>query len=118
MNVWPLALALVVLPVAGCGGPSVDSACDVAGITDSVEHMVGEAGMTVDTVEELRCSGDWSVVRVSVSEEGADTTTEERFIFASTPLGWVLKAPEIVCGADAAGGTLPSELTELGCAEG
>jgi hypothetical protein len=120
MTVRTLALAAAALAIAsvvsGCGGPAVDASCDVEGVTHDVEHMVEEAGLVADSVDALRCSGDWSVAEVTVSGPGADPV-EETFIFLRTEAGWVLKAPELACD-DAAGlETLPADLRDGACPE-
>lgn len=92
---------LVALPaLTGCGGSSVDSACEVDALTHEVEHMVGESQLTVASVDSVQCYGDWSVVGVTVSGDAASTET---FVFRKVADSWVLKAPEVACegGAEA-----------------
>jgi hypothetical protein len=102
--------------VTGCAGPSVDASCDVEGVTHDVEHMVEEAGLVADSIDELRCSGDWSVTTVTVSGPTSEPV-EERFIFLRTDAGWVLKAPEVACDDSAGLETLPADLRAGACPE-
>lgn len=115
------AVLTAILPIAAlltaCSGSSVDATCDVEGVTDEVGHMVQESSMTMDSLDDLQCSGDWAFARTTVSG-GADGSTSATFLFERTEAGWILKAPELVCGNDAEVATIPADLVDAACASG
>jgi hypothetical protein len=111
---WAGPLVLITL-VAGCSGSSIDSSCDVDGITQEIEHMVGESQLELTSLDSLRCSGSWAWARASVSGSGM-ASEESGFLFAQTEAGWSLKSPEIACGADPGLATVPEELKADACA--
>ncbi len=116
-RVVPIAVATaVVLVVSGCSGPQVDASCDVEGVTHDVEHMVEEAGLTSDSVDALQCSGDWAVAEVTVSGPTTEPSAEV-FVFQRSEFGWILKAPELVCGADPGLESVPDDLRDSACPE-
>lgn len=113
-----LGLLLVGTVTAACStGPSVDAACDVDGVTEEVEHMVGEASMTLESIQTLQCSGEWAVAQVTV--RGAVSEPEPAmFVFQGSDACWILKAPELVCGGGADAATIPADLAEVACPTG
>jgi hypothetical protein len=115
----PLLLGLVVggALISGCSGAAVDEACDVAGVRAEAEHMVGESLLTVQSVDGLRCSGDWAVVQLTVAGDGQDPAAAT-FIFERADAGWIMKTPEIVCSAQPGVASVPEALTDVACREG
>jgi hypothetical protein len=103
--------------ITGCSGDSVDSACDVQGVTSDVEHMVEESSMSLDSVDTLACSGDWAVAQLTVSGDGTEPE-QVTFIFQNAGNGWILKAPEIVCLENGEVESIPEDLADLACATG
>ena len=93
---WVLGggLVLALSTVSGCSDSSIDSACEVDALTDEVEHILGEAQLTVASVDAIECSGPWAIVDVTVS--GTDGSTET-FVLRKVDQSWVLKAPEVAC---------------------
>lgn len=80
--------------LSGCADSAVDSACEVDALTAEAEHIVGEAQLTVSSVDAIACTGPWAVVDVTVA--GTDDSTET-FVFRKVGESWVLKAPEVAC---------------------
>ena len=110
---FAISTLVVVSLMTGCSGKSVDSACDVQGITDEVAHMVEESALSLDSLDSLACSGDWAVAEVSIG--GGGTGSERNtFILHNAGSGWILKAPEIACIGDIRN-TIPDDLVELAC---
>jgi hypothetical protein len=109
-----LAAAAAAALASGCSGPAVDSSCDVAGLTAEVEHMVGESRLSLEAIDSLQCSGDWALAEATVSGDPADAGPT-RFLLQRTEVGWVLKAPETVCGTQPA--ILPDALAGAACAD-
>jgi hypothetical protein len=118
MNVpVPLLSALAGAAVlSGCSGPPVDASCDVPGVTAEVAHMVGESSLTLESIASLQCSGDWVVARASVSGDTAGSG-QSTFILLRSEVGWVLKAPEVVCGTAVEARTIPDDLFDAACPE-
>jgi hypothetical protein len=109
-----VCLGIVAAMTSGCGGSSVDSACDVAGVTDEVGHILEESLLSLQEVNELACSGDWIAARITESGDGA-AATPSLFIFQATEVGLILKAPETVCGSASEPRLIPEELVGIAC---
>ena len=92
--------------------PALEADCDVDGISEAAHHLLEEGGLTMGDVQDLRCDGDWSVITVGQSGDGATEPTTT-LVFRQSEFGWVLKAPETACidGPDG----LPANLAELAC---
>ena len=97
---------------AAGAGPALEADCDVDGISDAAHHLVEEGGLTMGDVQDLRCDGDWSVITVGQSGDGATEPTTT-LVFRRSEFGWVLKAPETACIAGPDG--LPADLAALAC---
>jgi hypothetical protein len=108
-----VAGALVML-VAGCSGSAVDSSCDVTGISSEVEHMVGESGLELSSLDALSCSGAWALSRATVTGPGQSEQVST-FLFKKTESGWFLKDPAIACGGDPGMDTVAEALREDAC---
>jgi hypothetical protein len=107
---WVGVLALLAV---GCSS-SVDTACDVEGISHEIEHMVGESSLQLTSLDALKCSGAWAVATATVSGGGqADETST--FLFEKTDAGWFLKSPEIACGGDPGMETVAEALRQDAC---
>lgn len=90
------------LPVAACGSsnaeaPVLEADCDADAITEAAHHLLDESDLILDSVDRLDCSAGWAVIAVTSSGDGQPTQAST-FVFRETEFGWVLKAPEIVCG--------------------
>lgn len=104
------ALLVTVPALSACSGSSVDSACEVDALTDEIGHILEEGGLSVGSVDAVRCSGPWSVVVVTVA---GDEPSTETFILTKVGDSWVLKAPETACeGGESA---IPEALAEGIC---
>ena len=101
--------------LTACGGPSVDTACPVSDLTHEVEHIVEESLLSVDSVDELRCAGEWAVVTATITGDGVEATSDT-FVFRKPADVWVLKSPELVCdpaaGDEAITGDLAAQVCE------
>jgi hypothetical protein len=113
-RVLAVAGAAVAL-VSGCSASAVDSSCDVAGISQEVEHMVGESHLEMAALDTLQCSGAWALAKATVAGTGQSPQTLT-FVFKRSDSGWFLKAPEIVCGRDPGMETVAEELKADACA--
>ena len=115
---WAVGGSAVVLAAAtlsACGGPAVDASCDLEGVTQEVEHVLHESSLHLEEVTELACTSDWSVVRISASEEGKKKLVPQEFIFKHEDIGLVFKAPETVCGNENEARQVPEALAEMAC---
>lgn len=97
-----VALPLAVLVTTGCAAstaeaPVLEADCDADAITETAHHLLDESDLILDSVDRLDCSDGWSVITVTSSGDGVPTQAST-FVFRETEFGWVLKAPEIVCG--------------------
>jgi hypothetical protein len=107
-----VALALL---LAGCSGNSVDSRCDVTGITADVEHILEESSMSITSLDTLRCSGDWAVAQLMVGDNSAKPE-QTTLVFQNSDAGWILKAPEVACTRSSQFASIPDDLADLACA--
>lgn len=93
------ALVLALMPLAGmvtaCGGASVDAACDVAGVTDEIEHILSDSDAELGETLSLTCAQDWSTATVVVIAPDGDT--EETFVLRGLEGDWVLTSPVEAC---------------------
>jgi hypothetical protein len=111
---WVAFAAAATVLVAGCGGPAVDSSCDVDGVSHEVEHIVSESRLEMTSLDSLACAGGWSLARATVSGEG-QSPTSTTFLFKKEGTGLVLKAPEIACGNDPGMEVVAEELKADAC---
>ena len=114
LSIPVMALGLVGASLAGCSGGGVDASCPVDDLTHEVEHIVEEALLTVDSVDELRCAGDWAVITVTLSGD-SETARTDTLLFRSANDMWVLKTPELVCDPAAGDEAITGELADEVC---
>ena len=107
-------LGLGSLSLVGCSSGGVDASCAVDDVTHEVEHIVEEAFLTVDSVDELRCSGDWAVISVTLSGEG-DGPRSETLLFRLANDMWILKSAELVCDPAAGDEAITGDLADEVC---
>lgn len=81
--------------VACGGGAGVDASCDVAGVTDEVEHILSDSDAELGETLSLTCAEDWSVATVVVQAPAGDT--EETFVFRGLEGDWVLTSAIEAC---------------------
>lgn len=110
-------LALVGMSLTGCGGSAVDASCPVDELTHEVEHMVAESYLTVDSVDELKCSGDWATVTATLSGDAAGARSDT-LLFRKGGGIWVLKSPELVCDPAADEEAITGDLAADVCGTG
>jgi hypothetical protein len=103
--------------LTGCGGSAVDSSCAVDDLTHEVEHIVEEALLVVDSVDELQCSGEWAVITATISGEGTEPYAET-MLFRKPADAWVLKTSELVCDPAAGDEAITGDLAERVCGAG
>lgn len=108
-----LALVIVgsALLLAGCGSsddPAATATCDQASLQSAIESILHESASTFDSLDQLECSGDWALVKATITEEAA-APRQEIFVFARSGENWILKAPEIVCGSPTADDSRPDD---------
>lgn len=97
------ALALASLTILGAGlltacssgGSGIDASCDVAGVTDEVEHIISDSDAEMGETVSLTCAEGWSAATVVVVSPEA--TTEETFIFRGMDGDWVLTSLVEAC---------------------
>lgn len=77
------------------GGAGVDASCDVAGVTDEVEHILSDSDAELGETLSLTCAEDWSVATVVVRAPAGDT--EETFVFRGLEGDWVLTSAIEAC---------------------
>lgn len=117
----PLAL-VVGLSVIGCSETPGSADCDVVGLEHEIDHIVGEAGLQVQSLDDVTCADGWALVQATVGGSGIPSVSEP-YLFAASNGIWVLKAPETACGSitDAnrpADAEVPPALWDLVCAGG
>lgn len=115
------ALAVIAGSTSGCSETPGGADCDVVGLEHEIDHIVGEAGMEVESLGEVSCVDNWALVQATVGAPGLPSATEP-YLFASTEGMWVLKAPETACGSIVDGSRpadaeIPEGLWEQACAE-
>ncbi len=115
-----VALCLLALGTAGCSETPGGADCDVVGLEHEIDHIVGEAGLELESLGEVSCVDNWALVQATVGGSGLPSATEP-YLFASIDGMWVLKAPETACGTvvDAtrpADAEIPEGLWEQTCA--
>ncbi len=116
------ALMIAAWSLTGCSETPGGSDCDVVGLEHEIDHIVGEAGMDVQGLDEVVCVEDWALVRATVGGPALPTATEP-YLFARTEGIWVLKAPETACGSITDGtrpadAEVPEDLWEQVCITG
>lgn len=95
---------LLMSALAGCSHPSIDTSCDVAGVTTEIHHVVGEAGLDVGSIDSVECESEWTYVRATIV--GPDTpSTSETYLFRVDGGMLVLTFPETVCESTEGDGT-------------
>lgn len=91
------SLCLIALGTAGCSETPGGADCDVVGLEHEIDHIVGEAGLELQSLGEVSCVDNWALVQATVGGPGLPDATEP-YLFARTDGMWVLKAPETACG--------------------
>ena len=94
-----LAIVATSILTACSGGTGIDASCDVAGVTDEIEHILSDSDAALGETLSLSCAEDWSVATVMVEAPAGDT--EETFVFRGLEGEWVLTSSVEAC--DAAG---------------
>lgn len=90
------ALAMAASALTACGGGAgVDASCDVAGVTDEVEHILSDSDAELGETRSLTCAEGWSVATVVVKAPAGDT--EETFVFRGLEGDWVLTSAIEAC---------------------
>ena len=98
--------------LAACAhAPAVRGACDVPALQEQVSHIVADSGLTVASVDEAVCQGDWSYARVTLTGDG-QVESQDAFLFLLDQGELLMKAPESAC-AEAA---LPPDVSAAACA--
>lgn len=127
-RVAAIALSVLVggLGLTACSGgsaPSANSACSAEQIEPTITMIMHESDQHVDSIDSVRCSGDFAFVRATVSGGGSDGIGEQ-YIFESNGTEWVLKSPELVCGTFSPGesrpgdAAIPADLWDEACTTG
>lgn len=83
-----------ILTACSSGG-GVDASCDVAGVTDEVEHILSDSDSELGETLSLTCAEDWSVATVVVRAPAGDT--DETFVFRGFEGDWVLTSAIEAC---------------------
>lgn len=115
-------VAVAALFLSGCSGTSAppDASCDTDTLRTTFEMILHDSEITLASVESVECSGNWAVVKATLTGDGA-TGASEPSIFERVGADWVLKAPENVCGTFVSGdarpmdAAVPEALWESGC---
>jgi len=95
VTVIPL-LALAAGTLTACSSAAnVDASCDVAGVTDEVEHILSDSDAELGETLSLTCAEGWSVATVVV--KAPDAKTEETFVFRGLEGDWVLTSAIEAC---------------------
>lgn len=108
------ALGLVIVSglLASCAhAPAVRGTCDVPALQEQISHIVADSGLTVASVDEAVCQGDWSYARVTLTGDG-DVESQDGFLFLLDRGELLMKAPESTC----AEASLPPEVAAAACA--
>jgi len=115
-------VALATLVLSGCSGSStpVDASCDSDTLRSTFEMILHDSETTIVSVDSVECSGEWAVLNVTLTGDGASGTSEPS-LFQRVGADWVLKAPESVCGTFVPGdgrpndSAVPEAIWEAGC---
>jgi len=115
MSEWMVltALPLALAGLSACGSSStVDASCDVAGVTDEIEHILSEADGELGAIESIRCEEDWAYATVTVVEPTREVS--ESFLLRGTDMGWILSSTADAC---VEGGpiSIPEALRDAAC---
>ncbi len=94
--VLTVALAPAAALLTACGGDArIDASCDVAGVTDEIEHILSDSDAGLGETRSLTCVEGWSVATVMV--QAPDVETEETFVFRGLEGDWVLTSAIEAC---------------------
>lgn len=96
------------LPEGATGAP-LGSECDAQTFESTIHHILAESGMTIESMGEFTCSGDWAVVHANLKSEEPPSAVADLFVFERSEGDWILKAPETVCGTIVTEGTRPAD---------
>lgn len=90
------AIFIAAGPLTACGsGPEIDASCDVAGVTDEIEHILSDSNAALGEVLSISCADDWSVSTVVVQAPEGDT--EETFVLRGMDGDWILTSSMEAC---------------------
>ena len=106
------------LALVGCSSSSIDTQCDVAGVTNEIHHVVGEAGLDIGSIDSVQCESGWTFVTATILGPGT-LATSEKYLFRVDGGNLVLTFPETVCESTEGDGTglpvVPSGLRATIC---
>jgi outer membrane murein-binding lipoprotein Lpp len=115
-------VAVAALVLSGCSGTSAqpDASCDSDTLRSTFEMILHDSEITLASVDSVECSGNWAVVKATLTGEGLSGVSEPS-IFERVGADWVLKAPENVCGTFTPGdghpndAAVPEAIWDSGC---
>ncbi|MBU6277873.1 MAG: hypothetical protein KGN78_01380 [Actinomycetales bacterium] len=90
-------LGILAATATGCSETPGGADCDVVGLEHEIDHIVGEAGLELESLGDVSCVDNWALVQATVGAPGIPSASEP-YLFARSEGMWVLKAPETACG--------------------
>lgn len=120
-----LACAIITLPTAvalgACSTESVSGDCDAVGVEHEIDHMVSEAGLRIESLDDIVCAGTWAYARATVVGAGAGSSTDD-YLFQRDSGMWILRDPMSACGTVVSAqppldATVPADLFPRVCLE-
>ena len=107
-----LPALLLASALTGCGGSSVDATCDVAGVTDEVEHILMDADGELGEVTSLTCTDGSAYATATVVNDRGET--EDPFLLRGSDMGWILTS-EIEACSEGSPLAIAEELRDIAC---
>ena len=83
--------------LGGCSTEASTGPCDDVGVEREIDHMVSEAGLHIESLDDLVCAGSWAYAQATISDAQAGSSSDS-YLFERDGGAWILRDPVTACG--------------------